>query len=80
MTGDQLPSIDLHGISSIPSAEDLLEKELYQRSSRNESACTIIHGIGTGAMKTMVHRVLAQHPLVTDFRLSEDGGSTIVVL
>ncbi len=79
MTGDQLPAIDLHGIRLLQSAEEVLEKELYQLSTDNGSACRIIHGIGSGAMKEMVHEVLAHHPLVSEFRMSEDGGSTIVV-
>jgi len=76
---DDLPIVDLHGIRLLKSAEELLEKELFLFSSRGEDACRVIHGIGTGRMKNMVHAVLKKNPVVEDFRMSEDGGSTIAL-
>ena len=77
---EDMPSIDLHGFRDIRVAEEQLEKKLFLFSSRNEDACRVVHGIGSGKMKTMAHDVLKKNPVVQDFRLSEDGGSTVVLL
>lgn len=73
-------TIDLHGIHDLHSAEEQLEKQLFLFASRGEAVCRVVHGIGTGAMRHMVHSVLQKTPLVEEFRLSEDGGSTMVLL
>ncbi|KKS52485.1 MAG: Smr protein/MutS2 [Candidatus Magasanikbacteria bacterium GW2011_GWD2_43_18] len=77
---DDLPTLDLHDITTLNTAEDMLEHALFSFSSRNESACRIIHGIGSGVMKERVHAILEKNPLVEDFQLSSDGGSTLVLL
>lgn len=43
----------------------------------------IIHGKGTGTLRTIVHSVLEKHPRVAGFRLATDAsswGATIVSL
>lgn len=77
---DDLPTIDLHGIRSIRTAEEQLERQLFLLATNNESACRVIHGIGSGRMKQMVHRILQKNPFVEEFLLSDDGGSTVVLL
>ena len=48
------------------------------------SSVRIIHGKGTGTLRRAVHEVLAKHPLVKSYRLSDYGegdyGVTIVEL
>ncbi|MEA3442226.1 MAG: Smr/MutS family protein [Chloroflexota bacterium] len=47
-------------------------------------AVRIVHGKGTGTLRRAVHEVLAQHPLVKSYHLSDYGegdyGVTIVEL
>ena len=76
---DDLPTIDLHGTAAMQTAQEQLEKELFLFSSQGEEVCRVVHGIGSGAMKEMVHLVLKKNPLVEGFQLSGDGGSTIVI-
>lgn len=44
----------------------------------------IVHGKGSGALRSGVHAILARHPLVASYRLGGDGaggwGATLVVL
>jgi DNA mismatch repair protein MutS2 len=44
----------------------------------------IVHGKGTGTLRSAVHKVLAKHPLVKSFRLGDYGegdyGVTVVEL
>ncbi len=77
---EDLPTVDLHGISDMKTAEEQLEKKLFLFFSRGEEICRVVHGIGTGKMKATVHALLQKNPQVEDFRMSEDGGSTIVLL
>jgi len=76
---DSLQTIDLHGASSPVSATETLELFLF-RIVKHDDVCRVIHGIGTGAMKNAVLDTLEKNPLVEDFQLSPDGGSTIVLL
>ncbi|PIR74938.1 MAG: hypothetical protein COU34_05420 [Candidatus Magasanikbacteria bacterium CG10_big_fil_rev_8_21_14_0_10_43_9] len=80
LRGDALPSIDLHHTSSLGAADTLLEQALFAFASQRESVCRVVHGIGNGTMKDVVHDIVEKNPLVEDFQLSSDGGSTIVLL
>jgi len=75
-----MPTVDLHTASSPGDADMQLEKALFFFVSHHEQACRVVHGIGEGVLTKMVHRVLTKNPLVEDFQLSADGGSTIVLL
>lgn len=77
---DDLPMIDLHGIEFSQTAEEELEKKLFLLLSEGFYVCRVVHGIGSGKMKARVHSMLEINPQVEDFRLSEDGGSTLVLL
>ena len=77
---EDLSTIDLHGVTSLQTAEEQLEKELFLFSSCGEDVCKVVHGIGSGRMKELVHEILKNNPQVEDFQLSEDGGSTVVLL
>jgi DNA mismatch repair protein MutS2 len=41
---------------------------------------TVVHGKGTGALRTAVRAELTQHPLVERQESESDGGATAVVL
>lgn len=51
-------------------------------SSPNGSSIFIIHGMGTGKLRTEVHRLLAKHPQVAQFALEESsgGGCTMAII
>jgi DNA mismatch repair protein MutS2 len=42
----------------------------------------IVHGKGTGALRKMVHQFLRDHPLVSSYRLGEqgEGGTGVTVV
>ncbi|OIO19109.1 MAG: hypothetical protein CO029_01410 [Candidatus Magasanikbacteria bacterium CG_4_9_14_0_2_um_filter_41_10] len=77
---DDIPTKDLHEASSLASAEIELEQALFSYATAGEGACLIVHGIGSGVMKELVHEIVEKNPLVEDFQVSADGGSTIVLL
>jgi DNA mismatch repair protein MutS2 len=61
-----------------------LDRYLDQASVARHERVRIVHGKGTGAVRTAVHERLKEHPLVKSFRLGEhgegDGGVTVVEL
>jgi DNA mismatch repair protein MutS2 len=65
-------------------AEDALDRYLDAAALAGLPSVRIVHGKGTGALRTEVHEVLRQHPLVDRFELagrSEGGeGATVVYL
>jgi len=73
-------SIDLHVYHSIDEALDYMESALFRFANSGESYCRIIHGIGTGKMKHAVHKALEKNPMIIDYKMEEQGGSTIVLL
>ena len=76
--GDEL---DLHTFR--PSdVGDLVPDYLEEAAARGFREVRIIHGKGTGVLRTRVHAILERHPLVESFRLADRGGwgATIVVL
>lgn len=77
---DHLPKIDLHGFdrdSARVATNDFIDEALkmgYQK-------VVIIHGIGTGVVKEVVHETLSRNKQVFSYQL--DGGNvgcTVVVL
>lgn len=44
-----------------------LEKELDRALVLGLNEITVIHGIGTGALKAAVHKVAKEHPLVSSY-------------
>lgn len=74
-----IASIDLHGRITLTDALEQLEKELFFLSQRGERYCTVIHGIGTGRLASVVHEQLEKHPLVVVWQESEQGGRCLVL-
>ena len=74
--------LDLHTFQPRDCADVVTE---YVRAAREAGFATvrIIHGKGTGTLRTIVHAILARHPLVASFRLASDRsgwGATIATL
>jgi DNA mismatch repair protein MutS2 len=76
-------SLDLRG-ARVDEALDALARYLDDAGLAGLSAVTIIHGLGTGALRDAVRTAAADHPLVRDVRAGERGeggdGATIVSL
>ena len=74
--------LDLHTFR--PSdVKELVPDYLDEAAARGFREVRIIHGKGTGTLRTLVHAVLARHPRVASFRLADDRsgwGATIVTL
>ena len=77
------PEIDLRGMESIEAvaaAEQFLDNAVMAKLS----PVTIIHGKGTGALRTAIHQMLRRNKIVKSFRLGVFGegesGVTIVEL
>jgi len=72
--------VDLHGLTveqALPKVEAILHEALLQGIGRVE----IIHGIGTGKLKTEVHRYLTKHSAVDHFQTDSNNiGTTWVYL
>jgi len=77
---EDIYTIDLHGILSMQTAMEQLEKGVFFCSTHDYDMCRVVHGIGSGVMKHAVHAALKASPLVEDFQMSADGGSTVVLL
>lgn len=62
-------------------ALDKLDKYLNTALLSNHKHVHIIHGRGTGTLKTMIHQYLRQDPRITSFELAsnEDGGTAITI-
>ncbi len=75
--------LDLRG-ETILDAEDKIDVFLDSALLDHLHSVTIIHGKGTGALRTGVHQFLKTHPLVKSFRLGVygegDSGITVVEL
>jgi len=61
-----------------------LERYLDRAALAHHEQVRIVHGKGTGAIRTAVHERLQDHPLVRSFRLADvgegDSGATVVEL
>ena len=77
--------LDLHAFAP-RDAESLVSEFLEHWTARAASGpkqLRIIHGKGIGAMRELVHAMLARHPSVERFALATDRsgwGATIVIL
>lgn len=76
-------SLDLRG-ARVDEALDALGRYLDDASLARLDQVTIIHGLGTGALRDAVRAQAGEHPLVRSFRAGERGeggdGATIVRL
>jgi DNA mismatch repair protein MutS2 len=76
-------SLDLRG-ARVEEALDALARYLDDASLAGLAAVTVIHGMGTGALRDAVREAVATHPLVRSARPGERGeggdGATIVSL
>lgn len=69
---------------TVEEAQDLVEKYLDDAFLAGRRSIRLVHGKGTGALRKAIHKLLAVHPLVENFRLGEPyeggGGATIAEL
>ena len=76
-------SLDLRG-ARVDEALGVLDRYLDDASLASLDQATVIHGLGTGALRDAVREHLASHPLVRSWRPGERGeggdGATIVTL
>ncbi len=76
-------SLDLRG-ARVDEALDALSRYLDDASLAGLEQVTVIHGLGTGALRDAVRELAGSHPLVRTFRAGERGeggdGATIVRL
>lgn len=78
-----LPEINVRGMT-VEEAEEAMDKFIDDASIAGMSELTIIHGKGTGALRSGIHRYLKANGRVKSFRLGEygegDSGVTVVIL
>jgi DNA mismatch repair protein MutS2 len=76
-------SLDLRG-ARVDEALDALDRYLDDAAVAGLGSVTIIHGLGTGALRDAVRSAAADHPLVRSARPGERGeggdGATVVTL
>jgi DNA mismatch repair protein MutS2 len=76
-------SLDLRG-ARVDEAMDAFSRYLDDASLAGLEQVTVIHGLGTGALRDAVRELAGSHPLVRSFRAGERGeggdGATIVKL
>ena len=76
-------SLDLHGMR-YEEAMHALDQYFDQALLANHDTITIVHGLGTGALRKGVHKYLKSNPYVRDFRVGgekEGGmGATVATL
>ena len=82
-TASVRPEVDLRGMESIE-AVAVAEQYIDGAVMAKLSPVTIIHGKGTGALRTAIHQMLRKNKAVKSFRLGNFGegesGVTIVEL
>jgi DNA mismatch repair protein MutS2 len=69
--------LDLRGLR-VEEARAALDKVLDRAAVAGVPSVRIIHGIGTGAVRSEVAVFLSDDPRVASFRLGENGGFTTV--
>ena len=77
------PEVDVRGMTAYE-AEDAVDMYLQNASMAGLHTVNIIHGKGTGALRTAIHQMLRHHKLVDSFRIGlygeGDSGVTVVNL
>ena len=74
------PKIDLHGYDR-DSARVMTEDFIRDSLTMGDKTIVIIHGIGSGIVKTAVHEVLKNNKNVDDYKTDNfNSGATIVKL
>ncbi|RCX19388.1 DNA mismatch repair protein MutS2 [Anaerobacterium chartisolvens] len=77
------PEIDLRGMT-MDEAEEIVDKYLDDAAIAGLHEVTVIHGKGTGALRSGIHRFLKSHGHVEAYRLGKYGegetGVTVVAL
>jgi dsDNA-specific endonuclease/ATPase MutS2 len=77
---NNLPSIDLHGLDRDTARVKVNEFIKDNITMKNNIIC-IVHGIGSGIIKTEVHNTLKRNKNVVDYKLFFNNiGTTIVEL
>lgn len=77
---DRLPKIDLHGYDT-ESARVKTNDFINEAVLMNYKEILIIHGIGTGAVKNIVHETLSKNKQVESYKLDNfNNGCTIVTI
>jgi dsDNA-specific endonuclease/ATPase MutS2 len=63
---------------------ELVPDYLEEAAAKGYREVRIVHGKGTGVLRTTVHAILGRHPLVESFRLADERrggwGATLVIL
>jgi DNA mismatch repair protein MutS2 len=76
------PELDLRG-KRVEEALDEVDRRLDRAVVEGSSSVRIIHGIGTGALRTALRQYLASHPLVKSFTSESEwasDGTTLIEL
>jgi len=73
--------LDLRGRRA-EEVETELDSYLNDASLANLSEVRVVHGIGSGALRSIVRDFLASHPLVSNFRCAgqKEGGDGVTVI
>lgn len=75
---DRFPKLDLHGYDR-ETARVAVEDFIRDQWKLKNEICLIIHGIGTGILKTTVHDVLRKNNRVIQYQIHYfNPGCTIV--
>ncbi len=77
---DSMPKLDLHGMDR-EITRILVSEFLHDQAKLGNQEVAIIHGIGTGALRSEVHHLLIHHPLVEEYKMDYfNAGCTLVKL
>ena len=82
-TGTISPELDLRGLYT-EEAVDKTDRFIHDAAISSLSQVRVVHGKGTGALKSAIHSMLKTHRYVKSFRLGNygegDSGVTVVEL
>jgi DNA mismatch repair protein MutS2 len=75
------PELDLHRLT-VDEALPKIDQFLYESYVDRMSSVRIVHGKGTGALRSAVRNYLPTHHLVKSFRLAgrEEGGVGVTIV